>query len=103
MEISFHGAAEGVTGSCHLVTCGGKHILVDCGMFQGGHELNEENAEPFGFDPRKIDFLLLTHAHLDHCGRIPLLVKQGFRGEIICTAATRDLARLVMLDSARCR
>ena len=100
MEISFHGAANGVTGSCHMVTCAGKKILVDCGMFQGGHELNEDNAEPFGFDPRKIDFLLLTHAHLDHCGRIPLLVKQGFRGEIICTTATRDLARLVMLDSA---
>ena len=100
MEISFHGAAEGVTGSCHMITCAGKKILIDCGMFQGGHELNEDNAEPFGFDPRQIDVLLLTHAHLDHCGRIPLLVKQGFRGEIICTAATRDLARLVMLDSA---
>ena len=100
MEISFHGAAGGVTGSCHLITCAGKRILVDCGMFQGGHELREENAQPFGFDPRKIDILLLTHAHLDHCGRIPLLVKQGFRGEIICTAATRDLARLVLLDSA---
>lgn len=100
MEISFHGAATGVTGSCHMITCAGKKILIDCGMFQGGHELNEENAEPFGFDPRHIDVLLLTHAHLDHCGRIPLLVKQGFRGEIICTAATRDLARLVMLDSA---
>jgi metallo-beta-lactamase family protein len=100
MEISFHGAAEGVTGSCHMITCAGKKILIDCGMFQGGHELKEDNAEPFGFDPRQIDVLLLTHAHLDHCGRIPLLVKQGFRGEIICTAATRDLARLVMLDSA---
>lgn len=100
MEISFHGAADGVTGSCHMITCAGKKILIDCGMFQGGHELNEDNAEPFGFDPRQIDVLLLTHAHLDHCGRIPLLVKQGFRGEIICTAATRDLARLVMLDSA---
>jgi len=100
MEISFHGAAEGVTGSCHMITCAGRKILIDCGMFQGGHELNEDNAGPFGFDPGGVDVLLLTHAHLDHCGRIPLLVKQGFRGEIICTAATRDLARLVMLDSA---
>ena len=78
----------------------GRRILVDCGMFQGSHELHEENAAPFGFDASSIDFLLLTHAHLDHCGRIPLLVKRGFRGEIIATAATRDLARLVLLDSA---
>ncbi len=98
MQLSFHGADQGVTGSCHLVTCGGKKILVDCGLFQGGHELNEENAGEFGFDPSDIDVLLLTHAHLDHCGRIPLLVKRGFSGEIITTAATRELARLVMLE-----
>ncbi|WP_343079947.1 MBL fold metallo-hydrolase [Ostreiculturibacter nitratireducens] len=100
MHVSFHGAAEGVTGSCHLIECSGQRILVDCGMFQGGRELHEENAEPFGFDPAGIDILLLTHAHLDHCGRIPLLVKRGFKGEIITTAATRELARLVLLDSA---
>ena len=100
MKIAFHGANRGVTGSCHLLTCGDKKILVDCGLYQGGREIAEENQEPFGFDPRSIDFLLLTHAHLDHCGRIPLLVKQGFTGEIITTAASRDLARLVMLDSA---
>ncbi|MCU4651473.1 MBL fold metallo-hydrolase [Roseibacterium sp. SDUM158016] len=100
MEINFHGAAGSVTGSCHMVTCAGRRILVDCGMFQGGRELHEENANDFGFDPADIDVLLLTHAHLDHCGRIPLLVKRGFRGEIICTAATRDLSRLVLLDSA---
>jgi metallo-beta-lactamase family protein len=100
MKLSFHGAAGGVTGSCHLVSANGRNILVDCGMFQGGHELHEENAEPFGFDPASIDLLLLTHAHLDHCGRIPLLVKRGFKGEIICTSATRELTRLVLLDSA---
>ncbi len=100
MRISFHGAAQGVTGSCHLVECDGKRILIDCGMYQGGHELSEENARPFGFDPADIDYLLLTHAHLDHCGRIPLLVKGGFRGEIITTAASVELARLVMLDAA---
>ena len=100
MHISFHGAAGTVTGSCHLVTAGNLKILVDCGMFQGDHELKEDNAGDFGFDPASIDVLLLTHAHLDHCGRIPLLVSRGFRGDIICTAATRDLARLVMLDSA---
>lgn len=100
MKISFHGADRGVTGSCHLVECAGKRILIDCGLYQGGHELNEENAAPFGFDASAIDYVLLTHAHLDHCGRLPLLVKRGFRGEIITTAATRELARVVMLDSA---
>jgi metallo-beta-lactamase family protein len=100
MKLSFHGADRGVTGSCHLVECGGRRILVDCGMFQGGRELREENADDFGFDPESIDFLLLTHAHLDHCGRIPLLTRRGFRGEIVSTAATRELARLVMLDAA---
>lgn len=100
MKISFHGADRGVTGSCHLLECAGKRILIDCGMYQGGRELAEENAEPFGFDPATIDYLLLTHAHLDHCGRIPLLVKRGFTGEIITTAASVELARLVMLDSA---
>jgi len=100
MEIGFHGADRGVTGSCHLVSCGGKQILIDCGLYQGGREIEEENREPFGFDPASVDYLLLTHAHLDHCGRIPLLVKQGFRGEIITTAASRELAKLVLLDSA---
>lgn len=101
MKISFHGADRTVTGSCHLIECSGKRVLVDCGLFQGSRELSEDNAEPFGFDARAIDVVLLTHAHLDHCGRLPLLVKRGFKGEIIATGATRELARLVMLDSAR--
>ncbi|MBR7799626.1 MBL fold metallo-hydrolase RNA specificity domain-containing protein [Undibacterium fentianense] len=100
MQISFHGANRDVTGSCHLIECAGKKILIDCGLFQGGKELADENREPFGFDPASIDMMLLTHAHLDHCGRLPLLVKYGFKGEIITTAATKDLARLVLLDSA---
>jgi len=100
MKISFHGADRGVTGSCHLVECANRRILIDCGLYQGGRELKEENADDFGFDPASIDFLLLTHAHLDHCGRISLLSKRGFKGEIITTAASRELARLVMLDSA---
>ena len=100
MQISFHGADRDVTGSCHLLECAGKRLLVDCGMFQGAHELDVENSAPFGFDVAGIDYLLLTHAHLDHCGRLPLLVKRGFRGEIIATAATRELAQIVMLDSA---
>lgn len=100
MRLSFHGAARGVTGSCHLLECAGLKILIDCGLYQGGRRIEEENAEPFGFEPAEIDFLLLSHAHLDHCGRIPLLVARGFRGEIITTAASRELARLVMLDAA---
>ncbi|MBX6421786.1 MAG: MBL fold metallo-hydrolase [Nevskia sp.] len=101
MKLSFHGADRSVTGSCHLLEHAGKRILVDCGLYQGSRELAEENGEPFGFDPKAIDILLLTHAHLDHCGRIPLLVKRGFRGEIIATPATRELARVVLLDAAR--
>ena len=100
MEISFHGADRGVTGSCHLLACAGRRLLVDCGMFQGSRDLEEENSEAFGFDPATLDFLLLTHAHLDHCGRLPLLVRRGFRGEIIATAATRELAQIVLQDSA---
>ncbi|WJW76339.1 MBL fold metallo-hydrolase [Thiohalobacter sp. IOR34] len=100
MRISFHGADQGVTGSCHLIECAGKRLLIDCGLYQGSRELEEENAEPFGFDPAEIDLLLLSHAHLDHCGRIPLLARRGFRGEIVTTAASRELARLVMLDAA---
>ncbi len=100
MELSFHGADRDVTGSCHLLECAGKRLLIDCGMFQGGRELQDENSAPLGFDAAAIDFLLLTHAHLDHCGRLPLLAKRGFRGEIIATSATRELAQIVMQDAA---
>ncbi len=100
MQISFHGAARGVTGSCHRIECHGRQILIDCGLFQGSRALVDDNAGDFGFDPARIDFVVLTHAHLDHCGRLPLLVKRGFRGEIVSTAATRDLANVVMSDAA---
>jgi metallo-beta-lactamase family protein len=100
VKLSFHGADQDVTGSCHLVEAAGRKILIDCGMMQGSRELDEDNAAAFGFDPKSIDLVLLTHAHLDHCGRLPLLVKQGFKGEIVATSATRDLARLVILDAA---
>ena len=100
MRLSFHGADRDVTGSCHLVETNGKKILIDCGMLQGSRELDDQNEEPFGFDPHEIDFVLLTHAHLDHCGRLPLLFKRGFRGEIIATPATVELARLVIMDAA---
>jgi metallo-beta-lactamase family protein len=100
LRLSFHGADRDVTGSCHLVECAGRRVLIDCGLYQGSREIAEENASDFGFDPASIDFVLLTHAHLDHCGRLPLLTRRGFRGEIIATTATRELARLVMLDAA---
>jgi len=100
LNLSFHGADRSVTGSCHLVECAGKLILIDCGLHQGSRELDEENVGFFGFDAADIKYVLLTHAHLDHCGRLPLLAKRGFRGEIITTSASRELARLVMLDAA---
>jgi metallo-beta-lactamase family protein len=100
LKLSFHGADRDVTGSCHLVECAGRRFLIDCGLYQGSRELAEENAGDLGFDPASVDFVLLTHAHLDHCGRLPLLTKRGFRGEIIATSATCELARLVMLDAA---
>lgn len=100
ISMSFHGGVEGVTGSGHLLNAGGLHILVDCGFFQGSFETEQKNRDDFGFDPVSVDILLLTHGHLDHCGRIPLLVKKGFRGKIICTSATYDIARIIMLDSA---
>ena len=100
MKLSFHGADRDVTGSCHLLEVAGKRILVDCGLRQGSRELDQENAEPFGFEAASIDAVLLTHAHLDHCGRLPLLVKRGFKGEIVATSATCELARLVVVDAA---
>jgi Cft2 family RNA processing exonuclease len=82
---------------CHWLLsfgeCAGKRILIDCGLHQGSRELDEENAGPFSFDAAGINYVLLTHAHLDHCGRMPLLAKRGFRREIITTLASRELAR----------
>ncbi len=101
ITLSFHGGVDAVTGSCHLLRAGGLHVLIDCGMFQGGRQTEEMNYGDFGFDPASIDFLLLTHAHLDHCGRIPLIVKKVFNGKIITTSATFDIAKVVMMDSAQ--
>lgn len=101
MKIAFHGAARTVTGSKHLITLkNGKKILLDCGMFQGmGHETDALNRD-FGFDPQEITYMVLSHAHIDHSGLIPRLVKMGFGGHIFCTAATRDMAEILLLDSA---
>jgi metallo-beta-lactamase family protein len=101
MRIEFHGAAGGeVTGSCHLVEAAGKRILLDCGMIQGGREAEARNLEPFAFDPASIDALVLSHAHIDHVGRVPLLVKRGFRGPIFAQDATCDLLPIMLLDAA---
>ncbi len=93
-----YGAAGEVTGSCHYLEIGKVKILIDCGMFQGDEE--EMNHEPFGFNPQNIDYLIVTHAHLDHIGRIPLLVKQGFKGKIISTRASYNIAQLMLKNSA---
>ena len=101
MELTFLGGARTVTGSRHLVDTGRAKVLIDCGMFQGGPDETIRNHVPLGFDPATLDAVVLTHAHLDHCGLLPLLVHEGFRGAIVCTAATAELARLVLLDSAK--
>ena len=101
MRIEFHGAAGGeVTGSCHLIEVAGRRILFDCGMVQGSRDAEARNAEPFAFDPASIDALVLSHAHIDHIGRVPLLVKRGFRGPIWAQAATCDLFPIMLLDAA---
>lgn len=98
-SIQFLGAAETVTGSRHLLTLDGHTVLVDCGLFQGGKELRARNWQPFPIAPHDIEALVVTHAHLDHIGYIPRLVKSGFRGPIYCTRATLGLARISLPDS----
>ena len=100
MRITPYGAAGEVTGSCHLLEISGKRVLVDCGQFQGGDNSYARSAEPFPFDPRGIDMVMLTHSHLDHIGRLPALVKAGFHGPVLATAETREIGRLIMMDAA---
>lgn len=99
MKIKFLGAATSVTGSCYLITTEKHKILLDCGMFQGSDDMDAWNWEPFDFDPEEIDLVLLSHAHIDHSGRLPLLVKRGFKGKIYCTDATADLLEVMLRDS----
>ena len=101
MDIQFLGAAKMVTGSNYLIKMDKYNILVDCGMFQGNNEKEEMNFKEFAFDPTTIDYLILTHAHIDHSGRIPKLVKDGFRGKILCTKSTYDLCKIMLIDSAK--
>jgi metallo-beta-lactamase family protein len=100
MRVQFHGAAGEVTGSMHQVQTSGKNVLLDCGMTQGSREMEARNRAPFPFIPAQLDALVISHAHIDHIGRVPLLVKQGFTGPIYAQAATADLMPIMLLDAA---
>ncbi len=100
IEVEFLGATGEVTGSCHLVTVGNYKILLDCGLVQGRAKDEERNRQVFPFDPASIDAVVLSHAHIDHSGRLPMLVKAGFRGTIFTHRASRDLCRIMLKDSA---
>lgn len=100
MQITFLGAADSVTGSRHLVDTGAQRVLLDCGLFQGFKTLRERNWQPFPVPASGIDAVALSHAHLDHSGYLPALVKQGFRGPVYCSAATAELCAVLLLDSA---
>ena len=101
INIEFHGAARTTTGSLHLVEANGLRILLDCGMEQGHRKESFENNRRFPFDVASIDAVILSHAHIDHSGKLPMLARQGFRGRIVCTPATRDLCEIMLHDSAR--
>jgi len=100
MRVIFHGAAGEVTGSCHEIEANGHRLLLDCGMIQGSDEDERRNLDPFAFDINKIDAVVLSHAHIDHCGRLPVLVKRGYRGPIWTQTATADLLRIMLEDAA---
>ena len=100
MELSFHGAAGGVTGSCHLIEANGKRVLLDCGMFQGRRKEARKLNLTFGFNPNRIDAVVQSHAHIDHSGKLPLLVDSGFRGKIHSTHGTMDLCKILLRDCA---
>src|SRR5712691_3477372 len=99
MQIEFQGAARTVTGSMHLVHTGGSTILLDCGLYQGKRDEANQRNRNFPFDPAAIAAVVLSHAHIDHSGNLPQLVKKGFKGPIFCTPATLDLCRIMLSDS----
>src|SRR5688572_26565807 len=100
MQLEFFGAAGEVTGSCHILRVAGRALLLDCGMIQGGRDAPARNRLPFPFEAAAIDAVVLSHAHIDHCGRLPLLVKRGFRGPIYTNKACADLVPILLRDSA---
>ena len=99
MKISFLGAAKLVTGSNYLIETENSKFIMECGLFQGSKKIGRMNYRPFSYDPKEVDFMLLSHAHIDHSGRIPRLVKEGFKGDIYCTKATADLCSIMLPDS----
>jgi metallo-beta-lactamase family protein len=100
VRLRFVGGAGEVTGSCHLVEVRGHRVLLDCRLIQGSRADEARNREPFPFDPAAIDAVVLSHAHIDHSGRLPLLVKDGFRGTVYTHRATCDLCRIMLRDAA---
>ncbi|MCU0351464.1 MAG: MBL fold metallo-hydrolase, partial [Flavobacterium sp.] len=101
MKVHFFGGAGTVTGSKYLVETATTSVLIDCGMFQGLKFLRELNREPLPYLPENIDFVIITHGHLDHCGWLPVLVRNGFKGKIFCTEPTKEIIKIILLDSAK--
>ncbi|MES9928022.1 MAG: MBL fold metallo-hydrolase, partial [Candidatus Thiodiazotropha sp. 6PDIVS] len=100
MQIEFYGATSGITGSCHILRANGETLLLDCGLIQGRRKEMEKNRRPFPFSPDEISAVVLSHGHIDHSGRIPLLVKQGYQGPIYAQNATMELCDIMLQDSA---
>ena len=101
MRINFHGAAQTVTGSQHLLEINGYRLLLDCGLYQGRRQDTYARNLNFAYDPHKVDAVILSHAHIDHCGNLPNFVRRGYEGPIYAVRATVDLATIMMADSGR--
>src|SRR5271154_4555520 len=99
MQLTFYGGVGEATGSNYILESNGTKVMIDCGLHQGGHYAEKENFEPFAYDPKEITAVFITHSHLDHIGRLPSLVLAGFKGTIYSTAATKDFAELMLIDS----
>ncbi|MCW8964137.1 MAG: MBL fold metallo-hydrolase, partial [Gammaproteobacteria bacterium] len=100
MQLEFYGATSGVTGSCHIIRANGKTVLLDCGLIQGRKEETEKNRAAFPFNPNEIDAVVLSHGHIDHSGRIPMLIKQGYQGPVYTHNATKELLSILLQDAA---
>src|SRR3989344_5290921 len=99
MQLTFHGGAGEVTGANYILESGDTRIMIDCGLHQGAHFCEKHNWEPFPYDPKTVNAVFLTHAHIDHSGRLPKLIKDGFHGTVYSTPPTRDFANVLLLDS----